>query len=79
MTWSYSTFPAMASRTRGAARVPGNITPTAEANIWSDPEAAEVVFAAGWPVTMIGLDVTHQFIVTAISNDLLYQNERVRL
>lgn len=44
----------------GAARVPGNITPTAEANIWSDPEAAEVVFAAGWPVTMIGLDVTHQ-------------------
>lgn len=44
----------------GAARVPGNVTPTAEANIWNDPEAAEVVLGAGWPLTLVGLDVTHQ-------------------
>ncbi|QGG96208.1 nucleoside hydrolase [Actinomarinicola tropica] len=55
----------------GAARVPGNITPTAEANIWSDPEAAEVVFGAGWPITMIGLDVTHQVTATTAWIDAL--------
>ena len=32
--------------------------PVAEANIWGDPEAAELVFAAPWPITMAGLDVT---------------------
>lgn len=42
----------------GAALVPGNITPVAEANIANDPEAAALVFAAGWPLTMVGLDVT---------------------
>lgn len=43
----------------GNALVPGNITPAAEANIYHDPEAADVVFGAGWPVVMVGLDVTH--------------------
>jgi inosine-uridine nucleoside N-ribohydrolase len=42
----------------GAASVPGNASPVAEANIRNDPEAAHIVFHAGWPVTMIGLDVT---------------------
>ncbi len=46
----------------GAAFVPGNITPAAEANIWNDPDAAEIVFSAGYQVTMIGLDVTHQLV-----------------
>jgi purine nucleosidase len=46
----------------GAAFVPGNVTPAAEANIWNDPEAAEIVFGSGVPVTMIGLDVTHQLL-----------------
>jgi inosine-uridine nucleoside N-ribohydrolase len=38
----------------------GNVTPAAEFNIWCDPEAAAIVFAAGWRVTMAGLDVTLQ-------------------
>jgi purine nucleosidase len=36
----------------------GNVTPAAEYNIWADPEAAAMVFRAGWTVTMLGLDVT---------------------
>lgn len=42
----------------------GNRTPAAEFNIWADPEAAAIVFDAGIPLTMAGLDVTHQFLVT---------------
>ncbi|UVI30142.1 nucleoside hydrolase [Paenibacillus spongiae] len=42
----------------GAATVPGNVTPYAEANIHSDPEAAAFVFRSGLPITMVGLDVT---------------------
>ncbi len=42
----------------------GNRTPVAEFNIWADPEAAAIVFAAGVPLVMAGLDVTHQFQAT---------------
>jgi purine nucleosidase len=38
----------------------GNVTPVAEANIANDPEAARMVFTSRVPITMIGLDVTHQ-------------------
>ena len=38
----------------------GNTTPAAEFNVYVDPEAAREVFESGLPVTMIGLDVTHQ-------------------
>jgi inosine-uridine nucleoside N-ribohydrolase len=41
----------------------GNVSPVAEANIWNDPHAADAVFTAGWPLTMVGLDVTHQVIL----------------
>jgi inosine-uridine nucleoside N-ribohydrolase len=43
----------------GAAFVPGNVTPVAEANIWNDAYAAEIVFAADWNLNMFGLDVTY--------------------
>jgi len=44
----------------GAARTPGNVNAHAEANIWNDPHAAEIVFSADWNVTMVGLDVTER-------------------
>jgi len=41
----------------------GNRTPAAEFNIWADPEAAQIVFTSGVPITMAGLDLTHQFLL----------------
>lgn len=48
----------------GGAYTRGNITPAAEFNIAVDPEAAAIVFSAGWPLTMVGLDLTHQALAT---------------
>lgn len=47
----------------GTVLEPGNVSPVAEANIWNDPHAADLVFTAGWKLTMVGLDVTHQVIL----------------
>jgi len=47
----------------GTVMEPGNVSPVAEANIWNDPHAADQVFSAGWKITMVGLDVTHQVIL----------------
>lgn len=47
----------------GGAIREGNTTPSAEFNIYVDPHAAQIVFHSGAPVTMIGLDVTHQALV----------------
>ena len=47
----------------GTVLEPGNVSPVAEANIWNDPHAADRVFCAGFALTMVGLDVTHQVIL----------------
>ncbi|MDJ0614285.1 MAG: nucleoside hydrolase [Rhizobiaceae bacterium] len=62
--------PTIASKVKGVTIMGGsideggNVTPHAEANIWQDPHAADEVFAANWPMTLVGLDVTHQVICT---------------
>jgi len=48
----------------GAAEVPGNRTPAAEANILHDPEGAAVALSAGWPVALVPLDVTMTELLT---------------
>ncbi len=48
----------------GGSTQSGNITATAEFNIWQDPEAAEIVFQSGIPVVMCGLDVTKECVLT---------------
>jgi inosine-uridine nucleoside N-ribohydrolase len=58
-------YPGLANRLErivlmGGAIGEGNITPSAEFNIWADPEAAQRVFTSGVEVTMIGLEVTHK-------------------
>jgi len=62
--------PALAASVRdfvimGGSSARGNVTPAAEFNIATDPEAAAIVFGAGWTVTMIGLDVTLQALTTS--------------
>jgi purine nucleosidase len=58
-------YPRLASQVKefvimGGSAGRGNVTPAAEFNIAADPEAAAIVFSAGWTVTMVGLDVTLQ-------------------
>ncbi len=52
----------------GAVHVPGNVSHWAEANIYGDPEAAQVLFSSGMPVTQVGLDVTMK---TLMSGDYI--------
>ena len=48
----------------GAVDVRGNVNEFAEANIWNDPHAADIVFAADWDVLIVGLNVTEQLLIT---------------
>lgn len=48
----------------GAVKRPGNITPTAEFNMYVDPEAAKIVLHSGIPITLVGLDVTSDTLLT---------------
>ena len=43
----------------------GNVTPTAEFNIYVDPHAADVVFRSGVPIVVMPLDVTHKALTTS--------------
>jgi inosine-uridine nucleoside N-ribohydrolase len=47
----------------GGSASSGNVTASAEFNIWADPEAAAIVFRDGGPLTMVGLDITHQVLM----------------
>ncbi|WP_030197021.1 nucleoside hydrolase [Streptomyces sp. NRRL S-87] len=48
----------------GGSTERGNTTPAAEFNVCVDPEAADIVFRSGVPLTMCGLNVTHQALAT---------------
>ena len=48
----------------GGSITGGNVNAASEFNIHSDPEAASIVFDAGWPITMVGLDVTEHTLIT---------------
>jgi len=61
----------------GGAIAEGNVTPAAEFNVWADPEAAARVFASGIDMTMVGLDVTHQALVTTRHAERLRGSGRV--
>jgi purine nucleosidase len=48
----------------GGSITGGNVNAAAEANIYNDPEAAQIVFLAGWPLTMVGLEVGDKALFT---------------
>jgi inosine-uridine nucleoside N-ribohydrolase len=76
-----ATHPELTSRIErvvvmGGAIGLGNVTPSAEFNIWADPEAAARVFTSGLAVTMVGLDVTHRAMLSAERADALRDTGR---
>src|SRR3989338_6338602 len=50
--------------TMGGSMLLGNITPAAEYNFYADPEAAHILLTSGKPLTLVGLDVTHQILTS---------------
>jgi len=61
----------------GAAMCLGNITPSAEFNIYVDPHAANIVLNAGIEIVMFGLDVTHKVMINdKIINDIKSNNNK---
>ena len=62
----------------GSLNAGGNVTPYAEFNFYVDPEAADLVLAAGLPLTLVPLDVTHQLVVRdeTVEGRLLSLNDR---
>ncbi|KAK9289056.1 hypothetical protein L1049_017527 [Liquidambar formosana] len=59
----------------GAFAVNGNVNPAAEANIFGDPDAADVVFTSGADVLAVGINVTHQVVLTDADRDKLAQSD----
>ena len=69
-------YPALAARIAhlsimGGSIGEGNTTVSAEFNVYADPEAADIVFRSGVPITMMGLDITHQALLDRSSVDRL--------
>jgi len=76
-----ATHPELTSRIErivimGGAIGIGNVTPSAEFNVWADPDAAYRVFTAGLALTMVGLDVTHRAMLSAERADALRDTGR---
>jgi inosine-uridine nucleoside N-ribohydrolase len=61
----------------GGAIAEGNMTASAEFNVWVDPEAAHRVFSSGLDVTMVGLDVTNRAVLTPAHADRLRATGRI--
>ena len=59
----------------GGSITGGNATAAAEANIYNDPEAARAVFEAGWPLTMVGLNVTEKTLFTRADRNRLARTQ----
>ncbi|GMP84532.1 hypothetical protein CsSME_00038025 [Camellia sinensis var. sinensis] len=53
----------------------GNVNPAAEANIYGDPEAADIVFTSGANIVITGINITRQVIMTDADLDELRQSE----
>ncbi|OAY51341.1 probable uridine nucleosidase 2 [Manihot esculenta] len=58
----------------GAFSVNGNVNPAAEANIFGDPDAADIVFTSGADVLAVGINVTHEVVLTDADRDKLAQS-----
>ncbi|XP_076931118.1 putative uridine nucleosidase 2 [Bidens hawaiensis] len=61
----------------GAFLVNGNVNPASEANIFGDPEAADIVFTCGADILAIGLNVTHQVILKDHDCDILAESDGI--
>ncbi|KMZ60409.1 putative uridine nucleosidase 2 [Zostera marina] len=59
----------------GAFSVNGNVNPAAEANIFGDPEAADIVFTSGADILAVGINVTHQVVFTDNDRKKLEESE----
>ncbi|KAG6668868.1 probable uridine nucleosidase 2 isoform X1 [Carya illinoinensis] len=59
----------------GAFAVNGNVNPAAEANIYGDPDAADIVFTSGADVLAVGINVTHQVVLTDADREKLAKSE----
>ncbi|CAB4288934.1 unnamed protein product [Prunus armeniaca] len=55
----------------GAFAVNGNVNPAAEANIFGDPDAADIVFTSGADILGVGINVTHQVVLTDADREKL--------
>ncbi|KAK1419266.1 hypothetical protein QVD17_28430 [Tagetes erecta] len=61
----------------GAFAVNGNVNPASEANIFGDPEAADIVFTSGADILAVGLNVTHQVILTDHDRQILAESDGI--